>query len=203
MCCDVQFQEGIGALTGMPFGRPQRTTELTFQRVGRWQHQRLAEIPEQLVEVPHNRVHLEHLLGALCDLPPVLPTEGDLGDLMTCAEAVVDGATPKALLPQAVVNTAAEVRLQVGTGLSGGFVDREVCRGQDGRRDTAPIPWTLPAGPGPLPAAGRPRGERAHPGGQRTSRRTSHRALDDPGSRLPLLSLPRLSLPRLMIQRPC
>ena len=81
------------------------------------------------MEVPHDREHLEHLLcGPRCP-PPVLSAEGDLGDLLPGAEAVVDGATPKALLPQAWVNAAAEVRLQMGTSLPGIFSDREVCRG--------------------------------------------------------------------------
>ncbi len=80
------------------------------------------------MKVPHDRKHLEHLLGSLQGLPPVLSAESDLGDLLSGTEAVVDGATPKALLPEACVNAAAEVRLQIGTSLPGVFLDREVCR---------------------------------------------------------------------------
>ncbi|HEX6478592.1 MAG TPA: hypothetical protein VF043_07090, partial [Ktedonobacteraceae bacterium] len=61
-------------------------------------------------------------------LPPVSSCEGDLGNLLPCTEAVVDGAPSKALLPEACVNAAAEVRLQMVTSLAGLFRDREVCR---------------------------------------------------------------------------
>src|SRR5438067_1242785 len=89
------------------------------------------------MEVPHNRKHLEHLLGRSRGLPPVSSGEGDLGNLLPCPEAVVDGATPKALLPEACVNAAAEVRLQIGASLSSVFRDREVCRDGERRRNTA------------------------------------------------------------------
>ncbi len=79
------------------------------------------------MEIPHNRKHLEHLLCRLRSLPPVQAAEGLLRDLLPCAEAVVDGATPKALLPEASVNAAAEVRLQVGASVASIFCDREVC----------------------------------------------------------------------------
>ncbi len=35
------------------------------------------------MKVPHDREHLEHLLGSLRGLPPVLSAEGDLGDLLS------------------------------------------------------------------------------------------------------------------------
>lgn len=89
------------------------------------------------MEVPHDGEHLEHLLGGLGRPPPVLSAEGDLGGLLPCAEAVVDRAALKALLPQAGVDAAAEVRLKVGASLSGGFVDREISRGREGRHDAA------------------------------------------------------------------
>lgn len=79
------------------------------------------------MEVPHDREYLEHLLCDSWGPPPVLSAEGDLGDLLPSAEAVVHGATPKALLPEACVNAAAEVRLQIGASLPGIFSDREVC----------------------------------------------------------------------------
>jgi hypothetical protein len=61
------------------------------------------------MEVPHDGEHLEHQLSGLRGTPPVLSTEGDLGDLLPGAEAVVNGATPKALLPEVCVNAAAKV----------------------------------------------------------------------------------------------
>jgi hypothetical protein len=81
------------------------------------------------MELPHDREHLEHLLSDLRGPSPVLSAEGDLGDLLPCAEAVVNGATRKSLLPEVFVNSAAEIRFQIGTGMSGAFIDREVCRG--------------------------------------------------------------------------
>lgn len=88
------------------------------------------------MEGPHDWKHLEHLLCRCRGLPPVSSCEGDLGNLLPCAEAVVDGATPKALLPEAGVNAAAEVLLQMGTSLAGVFRDREVCRDGERRRNT-------------------------------------------------------------------
>jgi hypothetical protein len=92
------------------------------------QRQRFGQIPEQFMEVSHDREHLEHLLCSSRGPPPVPSAEGDLGDLLPGAEAVVNGAPPKALLPEACVNAAAEVRLQIGTSLPSVFRDREVCR---------------------------------------------------------------------------
>ncbi len=79
------------------------------------------------MEVSHDCEHLEHLLCGLRGQPPILSAEGDLRDLLPRAEAVVNGATPKALLPEACVNAAAKVRLQMRTSLPGVFIDREVC----------------------------------------------------------------------------
>lgn len=129
MCCHVQFQESSGAVMSEGFGLREREAELIVERVGRLQRQRFGQIPEQLMEIPHDREHLEHLLCGSRGMPPVLSTEGDLGDLLPGAEAVVHGATSKALLPEACVNAAAEVRLQMGTSLPGVFRDREVCGG--------------------------------------------------------------------------
>ncbi len=81
------------------------------------------------MEVPHDREHREHLLCGSRSLPPVLSAEGDLGDLLPRTEAIVNGATPKALLPEAGVNAAVEVWLQMRTSLPGVFIDREVGRG--------------------------------------------------------------------------
>ncbi len=129
VCCHVQFHESIRAVVGKTFGFREREAEFTVERVGCLQRQRFGQIPEQLMEVPHDREHLEHLLCGSRGPPPVQSAKGDLGNLLPRAEAVVDGATPKALLPEACVNAAAEVRLQMGTSLPGVFRDREVCRG--------------------------------------------------------------------------
>ncbi|BBH20104.1 hypothetical protein Back11_14490 [Paenibacillus baekrokdamisoli] len=85
------------------------------------------------MEMPHDRKYLEHLLRGSWGLPPVMPAEGDLGNLLPRAEAVIYGATSKALLPEACVNAAAKVRLQVVAGLAGVFIDREVCRSSEGQ----------------------------------------------------------------------
>ena len=60
-------------------------------------------------------------------MPPVHSAEGHLGNLLPCAEAVVDGTPTKALLPEVSVNTAAEVCLQMGARLASLFRDWEVC----------------------------------------------------------------------------
>jgi hypothetical protein len=78
------------------------------------------------MELAHDRKHSEHLLCDVRSPPPVFPAEGDLRDLLPRAEAIVSRATRKAPLPQTLVNAAAKVRLQMRTGNSGIFVDREV-----------------------------------------------------------------------------
>ena len=80
------------------------------------------------MEIPHDREHVEHLLCGVRGPSPVLSTEGDLGDLLSCAEAVVDSAAPETLLPQACMNGASEVGLQMWTSMPGGLGDCEVCR---------------------------------------------------------------------------
>ena len=109
-------------------GLVEREAELTVERAGRLQRQRFGQIPEQLMELPHDREHRKHLLRDLRCPPPVLSAECELGDLLPRTEAVINGATREALLPEAVVNTAPEVRLQVWTGLPGGLVYGEICR---------------------------------------------------------------------------
>jgi len=128
VCCHVQFHERVGTVVSEVFGLVEGEAELIVERAGRLQRQRFAQIPEQLMELPHDREHLEHPLRGSRGATPVLSAEGDLGDLLPRAEAVVNGATRKTLLPEALVNAAAEVRLQIGTGLPGVFVDREICR---------------------------------------------------------------------------
>jgi hypothetical protein len=114
-----------------------REAERTVDRAGRLQCQRFGQIPEQLIELPHDREHVEHLLGGSWGLPPVVSAEGDLGNLLPRAEAVINCTTSKAPLPEAIVNAAAEVRLQVEAGLAGVFVNREVNRSCEGQRNTA------------------------------------------------------------------
>src|SRR5665648_651347 len=101
MCYHVQLPEVIGALASETFGLLQRTPELTAERASHLQRQRLGHVPEELMEVSHDREHLEHLLCGSRGAPPVLSAVGDLRDPLPRAEAVVDGATPKALLSQA------------------------------------------------------------------------------------------------------
>jgi len=102
------------------------------------ERQRLGEIAEQFVQVPHDREDLEHLPGRRRGLTPVPAAEGDLGDLLTRTEAVVDGAAPEPLVAQPGVDAAGEVLLtEVGTGPAGALVDREVHRGREGGGDTA------------------------------------------------------------------
>ena len=128
-----------------------------MDRAGRRQRQRLAEVPEQLVELPHDGKHSEHLPGQAWLPPPVPPAEGHLGDLLPRAEAVIDRAAREPLRPEAIVNGAAEVPPQVGACLPGALVDGEIGRGREGRRDTAQPeaapavraqPRTVPAGDG-------------------------------------------------------
>ena len=137
VCPHIQFQKRIRAVVRQTFGLPERAAEFIVERVGCWQPERFGQIPEQLMEGPHDGKHREHLLGSSRGLPPVSSCEGDLGHLLPHAETVVDGATPKALLPEAGVNAATEVRLQMGTSLAGVFCDREVRRDGERRCDTA------------------------------------------------------------------
>ena len=96
---------------GKIFGLLQRVAEFTVERVGRLQRQRFGQIPEQFMEIPHDWKYLEHLLCGLRDPPPVLSTESDLGDLLSRAEAVVNGTTSKALLPETRMNATTKIRL--------------------------------------------------------------------------------------------
>jgi hypothetical protein len=63
------------------------------------------------VQQTHDWEHLEHLVCEARRLPPILASKGDLGDLLPRAEAVVGGTPGEPALPEAVVNSAAEVRL--------------------------------------------------------------------------------------------
>jgi len=130
--------EGFKTLAeGEALGLLECVAELPVERAGCGQRQRFAQVPQQLVELAHDREHPEHLRGDAGRRPPVLPAEGDLGDLLARAEAVVDGTARKAPLPEVRMNAAAEIRLQVRARLPGGLVDGEVRRGREGGRDAA------------------------------------------------------------------
>src|SRR6266542_3353692 len=137
VCRHVQLQERVRRQLGEAFGLLQGAAELAVERAGRLQAQRLGQVPEQLVELPHDRERLEHPRRGVRGTPPVLPAEGDLGDLLAGAEAVVGGAAWEAPLPETLMDAAAEVGLQIRAGLPGGLVDGEIRRGGEGRRDTA------------------------------------------------------------------
>src|SRR5216684_7463647 len=97
-----------------------------MERPGGLQLQRLGQIEEQRVKLPHDPEHLEHLGGDRRRLLPVPPLERDLRDLLPRTETVVGDATPEALGPEAVVNAAAEFPGQVGAGVAWPFVYGEV-----------------------------------------------------------------------------
>ena len=134
---DIQAQERIGRAARQSFGRLQRAAQLTVDGAGGMQCQRRGQVPQQLMKLPHDQEHLEHLRGGSRVPAPVPPTERDLANLLARAEAVIGGAARKALPPEILVNAAPIVCLQVGTGMSGGLVDREICRSRKRRSDTA------------------------------------------------------------------
>jgi len=96
------------------------------------------------MQLPHDREHLIHLGCGPRVTAPVPPAEGDLGNLLARAEAVIHGAAAEALPPEIVVDAAPEVGPQMGTGTPGGLVDREVGRRRERRCDAAQ-PETAPA----------------------------------------------------------
>src|SRR5437773_2749369 len=67
------------------------------------------------MKLPHDREHLIHLCCGPRVPAPVPPAEGDLGNLLARAEAVIHGTAAEALPPEIGVNAAPEVRLQMGT----------------------------------------------------------------------------------------
>jgi len=151
----VQFQERVSRAVGHRPRRRQRVTQLGVDGAGWPQRQRRGQVPQQLMKLPHDREHLVHLGCGPRLLAPVPPAEGDLGDLLARAEAVIHGTAAETPPPEAGVDAAAEVGLQMGTGLPGRLVDREIGRSRESRRDTAQ-PEAAPA-VGPeraLPATG-------------------------------------------------
>ena len=89
------------------------------------------------MKLAHDRERAEHLPGGVRGLPPVPAAEGDLGDLLAGAEAVVDGTAGEAAVAQPVVDGAPEVALQVRAGHTGRLVDREVDGRGERRSDAA------------------------------------------------------------------
>jgi hypothetical protein len=137
VCCHVQFHKSVGTVVSETFGLVERDGEFTVERAGGLQRQGFGQVPEQLMELPHDHEDLKHPLRGSWRPAPVFAAECDLGDLLPGAEALVNGTTRKAPLPQGLVDAAAEVRLQIGTWLPGVFVDRKICRGREGRRNAA------------------------------------------------------------------
>jgi hypothetical protein len=133
----VDAYERIWTTAGEPVNPDQRVTELVVDRACRWHAQRFGQVPEQLVQLPHDREYREHLCGGRGYFSPVAPAEGDLGDLLPCTEAVKDCAARKPPVTQKRVDATAEVRSQVQTRLPGLLVDREVRRRSERQRNAA------------------------------------------------------------------
>jgi hypothetical protein len=96
------------------------------------------------MQLPHDREHRKHLRCRLPVLAPVPPREGDLANLLAGAEAIIRGAPRETVLPEIVMDTAPEACSQMGTGMSGRLVDREIGRRRE-RRCYAAQPETAPA----------------------------------------------------------
>ena len=114
----VATRKSLGLVTGRP--------QLGMERLRRRELQGRDQVPEQFVELPHDRECGEH---PRCDVgfgPPVGPGERLAGDPLTRAEAVVGDASSEPQVQQARVDLALEVGLQVRACLPGGLVDREV-----------------------------------------------------------------------------
>lgn len=107
-----------------------------MERVRRWHRQRFGQIPEQFMQIAHNREDRKHLLCRSWMLSPVSSAEGKLGDLLSGTEAVVNSAASKALLPELRVDAATKIRLQIGARLPGPFIDGEICRDREGWHNT-------------------------------------------------------------------
>src|SRR5260370_35378379 len=99
------------------------------------------------MQVSHDRKHLKHLLCRSRRPSPVSSCEGDLGDPLPCAEAVVDGTPPKALLPEAGVNAAPASRSQIWGRPTRRFRGREGCRESGAWGHTATSEGCIAASP--------------------------------------------------------
>jgi hypothetical protein len=96
------------------------------------------------MKLPHDREHREHLRCRLRVLAPVPPTEGDLGNLLARAKTVIRGATRETVAPESAMDATPEVCSQMGTGMPGRLVDREIGRRRERWRNAAQ-PETAPA----------------------------------------------------------
>jgi hypothetical protein len=122
----VQFKESVSTAVRHTLGCLECELQLAVEGVRGPEAQRLAQIPEHFVELPHHREHVEHLPCGVRGLPPIPPTEGDLGHSLPGAEAVIHGAATETVPPEVFVDDAPEVRLQIRAGLPCGLVDREI-----------------------------------------------------------------------------
>lgn len=133
----VDAAQLLGRLPQDVLGMSLRLLHLVVQSAGRQQGRGLSQIPEQFLELPHDREHGEHRLGGLGGLPPVAAAKRHLHDMLARSEAVEDGTAWEALLAQVRVDSAAGVGAQLGAGAAGRLVDGEVRGRREGRRDAA------------------------------------------------------------------
>ena len=134
----VQPGEGLGGQRRERLGLLERRAQLGVDRAGLRQGERLGEVPEQLVQLAHDREDLEHRGGrcpARCASPgpPKVSWE-------TFWPAPKQSYTVQPWKPRprrSRVDSAAEVLLEVGAGLPGRLVDREVGGRREGEGDTA------------------------------------------------------------------
>jgi len=135
----IQIQAGqfTGTAVGAAGDLGGRGGQRVMHRRGRRQCLRLGQVPQQLVQRPHDREGGEHLAREGRRLPPVLPAERALDDVLPGPEAVVAGAAGKPARPELIVNGTAEARVQVRAGLAGSLVDGEVGGRGEPRRDAA------------------------------------------------------------------
>src|SRR4029453_9021384 len=111
-----------------PFDAVPRPSEPGTERTVCGQRECFGQVPEQLMQAPHDRERGEAWRSQSRVPSPVLAAEGALGDLLTGSEAVVGRAAREAPLPEPVVDAAPEIRQQVRTRLPGRLVDREIGR---------------------------------------------------------------------------
>jgi len=111
----------------------------TSVRSGSPAQQRLGfhQVPQHLVELAQHGEGVEHLLRRDRVLPPILPAERHLRDLLARAEAVEHDTPRKPARTELVVDAAPGVGQQIRTGLSSRLVDGEVGRGRESRCNAA------------------------------------------------------------------
>ena len=124
-----QLREGLDAV-------PDRA-QLRMQWSGGCQPQGLVQVPQELVELAHDRERVEHRAGRPGRRPPVDACERHLRQAPPGPEAVVGHTARHALVTEPGVDRASEARCQVRARLSGRLVDGEVRRPGKGERDAA------------------------------------------------------------------